>query len=241
MAEEVSARQLTFWGHIGVLRNYFLGGGILFVVFASLAFSYYDGVLIRFFLAPLHGEHLLFLSPLGPFLFKINIALYAAFAAAFPFWLGLVLHFVSPALKPGSRYMLIGFCVGSVLLGAGSIALAGFYFVPVTLHVLQSFAVPGTDSLLTAESYLSFFLLELAVVFLILQIPIVLSALSYARVINPNTLARYRRLAIVAIVTTLAIVTPTTDVVTLIVVSIPAILLWEVGIVVSRMIYNRKQ
>jgi sec-independent protein translocase protein TatC len=230
---------LSFWEHLGVLRNYILIGGAIFIGFAILSFSYFDDTLIHYLLKPLPERELLFLSPLGPFLFKIKISIYAALVVAFPVWLVLLLHFISPALSVPKRQTLALFALFAVLLGAASLAITYFYFVPTTLLVLQGFVVEGTRSMLTAESYLSFFMLELVVVFFVLQIPIIITALSYVGVVNPYLLGKNRRFAIIGIVTILAVITPTTDIMTLIIVSVPAILLWEVGIAVSKLVHNK--
>jgi sec-independent protein translocase protein TatC len=216
-----------------------LTGATLFISFAIFAFSFADELLIRLLVAPLHGETLLFLSPLGPFLFKIQIAIYTALVGAFPFWLGLLLLFVSPALSRSKRMVLSVFAGFAVLVGFASLSVTYLYFLPVTLSVLTGFAVEGTQLTLTAENYLSFCILELSVVFFVLQIPVVTTALSYARILNPNVLARNRRLAIIAITAALAILTPTTDGMTLVVVAVPAVALWEIGIAISKVVYNR--
>jgi len=240
MDDTTSIERASFWEHIGVLRTYILFGGFIFVAVAILSFFYFDNTIITLLLKPLHGQKLLFLSPLGPFLFQIKISFYAALLVAFPFWLGLFLRFIAPALSHSRKIALALFAIFSLLLGAGSLVLTYFYFIPVTLSVLQGFVVAGTESLLTAENYLSFCILELAVVFLVLQIPVITSALSYTRVLNPYILAQHHRFAILAIVTALAIVTPTTDAITLAVVSIPAIILWEIGLVISKILYTRE-
>jgi sec-independent protein translocase protein TatC len=239
MLEPTHKAHASFWEHVGVLRNYILMGGGLFIAIAILCFSYFDDTLITLLLAPLHGQSLLFLSPMGPFLFKIKIALYTALLVAFPFWLGLMLRFVSPALPKAKSWALTLFALFSLLLGAASLAITYFYFVPTTLKVLQSFAVAGTTSMLTADSYFNFCILMLAVVFVILQIPVVMAALSYIRLLNPHTLGRYRKFSTLGILVVLAVVTPTTDVMTLIIVTVPALLLWELGIVVSKGLYKK--
>ena len=229
-----------FWDHVGVLRNYLLAGAGIFVALAVAVFAFGADAIIHCLLKPLEGQTLLFLSPMGPFLFKIKIAVYAALLASFPVWLGLLLSFIAPALSAARVRALALFAACSTALGIGSLAFAYFYFIPVTLKVLQGFAVEGTTSMLTAESYLTFFLLELLVVFVVLQIPVVTVALSYIRLVNPYFLARQRRFAIIAIVALLAVVTPTTDVVTLLIVGVPAIALWEAGLLMSKAIYQRR-
>ncbi len=229
-----------FWDHVGVLRNYLLAGAGVFIALAIAIFAFGADALIQYLLRPLGGQTLLFLSPMGPFLFKIKISIYAALLVSFPLWLGLFLSFIAPALSRARVRALSLFAACSTALGLGSLAFAYFYFIPVTLKVLQGFAVEGTVSMLTAESYLTFFLLELLVVFVVLQIPVVTVALSYVRLVNPHFLARQRRIAVLAIITLLAIVTPTTDIVTLGIVAVPAVALWEIGLVVSKAIYPRR-
>ncbi len=239
MDETPALKESGFWEHVGVLRNYLLAGGLVFALASIFAFSYSNAFVISLLLKPLHGQTLIFLSPLGPFLFEIQIAIYTALIAVFPFWVILLFMFVAPALPASRRLALgvFGFC--SAALGGVSLIFTYFYFVPTSLSVLKGFAVPGTTLSLTAENYLSFYILELAVVFFIVQLPIIVVALSYVRVLNPHFLARNRRFYIVGLVILLAILTPTTDAITLIIVSVPAIVLVEIGILVSKMLYNR--
>ncbi len=92
--------------------------------------------------------------------------------------------------------------------------------------------------MLTAESYLSFCILMLAVVFLVLQIPVVMAALAHIGLLNPHAVARYRKFSTMGIIVMLAVVTPTTDIATLLMVCVPALLLWEIGLVVSKLLYR---
>jgi sec-independent protein translocase protein TatC len=241
MDDTAREEQAGFWDHVGVLRGYVLLGGCLYASVAGLSFFYGNDALIAILLKPMQGHTLLFLSPLGPFLFKIRISLYFALLVAFPFWLALIFRFVSPALPKGSRVVLSLFVVSSAALGAASLLVTYFYFLPTTLAVLQGFVVTNTQLLLTADSYLSFAVLELLVTFVILQIPVVIVALAYVGLLDPRVLAKHRKVVIVILVTLLAILTPTTDVVTLITVSIPAILLTEAGILIATLVYNRRK
>jgi sec-independent protein translocase protein TatC len=230
-----------FWEHVGVLRNYLLLGGFVFVVAAIAAFAFSNSVLIELLLQPLHGQELIFLSPLGPFLFEMKVAIYTAILVSFPFWLVFLYLFIAPALPKGRRIalLLFGFC--SIVLGAASLVFTYFYFVPTTLTVLRGFAVPGTVLSLTAENYLSFYILEMAIIFFIVQLPVIIVALSYVGILNPNILARNRRYVIVGLVILLAILTPTTDVITLAIVSVPAVILVEIGIFISKLLYTRRK
>ena len=109
----------------------------------------------------------------------------------------------------------------------------------MSLKVLAGFTVPGTTLLLTAESYLSFFLMQLMVSFVALEIPIVVIVLAYLRLLDPRILARKRKYVFLVLLIGFAILTPTTDVVTLLLVALPAFALCELGIALGKLVYTR--
>ncbi len=227
-----------FWGHIATLRNHLLIGGAVFIVVWGLIFTYGSRTLLYYLLLPLGGQQIVFLSPLGPFFFTIQVSLYAACAACLPLWLALVLNFLFPALSLQKRLVSVGFVIVSLLLSVASLLVSYLYLIPTTLKFLITFVVPQSSLLLSAESYIDFFLLEFIIVFVILQIPLIIVLLAYIRLLNPNVLVRQRRFLYIGMVTLLAILTPTTDAFTLVVVSVPAILIAEAGILIARRVYG---
>ena len=232
--------ELTFWEHVGSLRSHVLWGAFFFIGAAALVFAYASQRLIQLLIEPLHGQQLIFLSPLDPFFFTLRISIYMGIALSLPVWLGLLLHFVYPAL-PGRKLRIpIFFVLASLVLSLASIFVTYFYFVPVTFRFLNSFIIPGTSFMLSANSYLSFFLLELAVVFIILQLPLLLNVLAYTRLLNPHVLTRQRRLLYIGLLIVLAVVTPTTDALTLTLVFIPTVILVESGLVIAKRLYDNQ-
>ncbi len=229
------------WEHVSSLRNHLLLGGVVFIAAWIAIFSYGSEILLKWFLYPLSGQELVFLSPLGPFFFTIQISLYAAVALVFPLWLSLLLHFIFPALSLRKRIASIGFVGVSLFLSIASLLVAYFYLIPTTLTFLLNFVVPQTSLLLSADSYMSFFLLEFCIAFVILQIPVVITLLSYIGLLNPYVLVRQRRLLYIGLVILLAFLTPTTDMFTLLAVSVPAVLMAEAGIAVAKRLYTNPQ
>jgi sec-independent protein translocase protein TatC len=236
-ASNGSAR-LTFWEHVGELQKCLLWGASFFVAASIIIFAFASDTLIGYMLRPAPGG-LVFLSPLGPFLFKMKIACFGGLLVSLPLWLVLALRFVGSALKPPQRMFVYLVSLATFLLGVSAIALSYLYLVPVSLKVLAGFTVPGTTLLLTAESYLSFFLLQLMVSFVALEIPIVVIVLSYLRLLDPRILARKRKYVFLVLLIGFAILTPTTDVVTLLLVTLPAYVLCELGIALGKMVYTR--
>lgn len=232
--------KLPFWEHILVLQKYLVWGGAIFIACAALIFAYSDDIVARFLLKPLHGQHLVFLSPLGPLLFEMRIAFTGAFIVCFPIWLFLLLRFVGDVLSRQKQIVFLLVIVVATLLGLGSIFLSYTYLVPLSLAALAHFIVTGTSLMLTAESYLSFVLLSMTASFFILELPVVIIALSYLRVLNPHTLAKQRRPLFLGLLVFLAILTPTTDAATLLILSVPAMILSEVGLIFAKRLYTRE-
>lgn len=230
-----------FWGHVATLRNHLLLGGGVFIAAWGVIFAYGSATLLHYLLLPLDGQQIVFLSPLGPFFFTLKVSLYAACAACLPLWLGLALHFIFPALSPRRRLVSVGFVAASLLLTAVSLIVSYWYLIPTTFTFLVTFVVPQSSLLLSADSYIDFFLLEFTVALVILQIPLVIVLLAYVRLFNPNILVKRRRFLYVGMVALLAVLTPTTDAFTLTVVSVPAIAIAEVGIWIARRIYGNPQ
>ena len=157
-----------------------------------------------------------------------------------PVWIGLLFHFAAPAMQKRSRIVSIAFVASAGMLAAASVVITYFYLVPTTLAVLLNVPVQGTSVVLTADSYLDFFFLEATVAFVVLQIPLIINALAYLRLLNPRAIQGKRSVIYIVLLIALAILTPTTDVVSLMVAFVPAVLLTEGGLAVARVIHDRR-
>lgn len=236
--EQETIEQLTFWEHFNVLRRYIIIGGIVFFVCAIVLFAYADSIITRYLLAPLHGQPLVFLTPTGPFFFEIHIAFVGAAVVSFPLWLFLASRFAGSALPQRKRRRFLWFVFAASAIGAGSIVLSLRYLVPVSFGAFSHYLVPGTAFMLTADGYVSFVFLVTTVCFVVVELPVVIVALAYVRVVNPYWLAGHRRYLYVGVLIGLGIITPTTDVITLLAVTVPALLLTELGLLIARTVYN---
>jgi sec-independent protein translocase protein TatC len=230
----------TFWEHIISLRNHLLAGAVVFIGIAFIAFSFFTNRLIHLLLVPLHGQPLVFLTVLGPFLFQMKVSFLVALIVSIPVWVALLFHFVAPAMPARGYRATIAFTLAAAVLAVLSVLLSYFYLVPATLKFLLSLPVEGTSVVLTADSYISFFCMELSLVLLILQLPLIISALAYLGLFNPNVIKGKRSIVYIVLLIVLAIVTPTTDVVSLMFVFIPSAVLLEGGLFIAGVIHSRR-
>ena len=231
---------LTFWEHFGVLRSYILIGGTFFFACAIILFSYAREILAAYLLRPLQGQGLVFLSPTGPFFFEIRISFLAATVVSFPLWLFLLSRVAGEALPRNKRRRFLWFVIVAAMMGAASLVVSDLYLVPTSFRAFSSFLVPGTSLMLTADSYVSFFFLVTTVCFVVVELPVVIVGLAYVRLVNPYWLARHRRYLYLGLLILLGLITPTTDAITLLAVTVPALLLSELGLVLARLVYNAR-
>lgn len=241
MSSEETIEHLTFWEHFGVLRRYILIGGTFFVLCSIILFAYANTILTYYLLAPLHGQPLVFLTPTGPFFFEIHIAFVGAAAVSFPLWLFLASRFGGAALPRRKRRRFLWFVFAVAVMGAASIILSLRYLVPASFGAFSHYLVPGTAFMLTADGYVKFVFLVTTVCFVVVELPVVIVALAYARIVDPYWLARHRRYLYVGLLILLGIILPTTDVMTLVAVTVPALLFTEAGLFAAKRVYVKKE
>jgi sec-independent protein translocase protein TatC len=200
----------------------------------------YGATTTHYLLAPLHGQHLVFLSPMGPFLFEIHIAFVGGLIISFPLWLFLLSQFAGEALPIRKRRRFLWFVLIAAAMGAISLFVSYQYLVPTSFQAFSHFIVPGTSLMLTADSYIQFFFLVTTVCFIVVELPVVILALAYVGLINPYWLASHRRYLYLGVLILLGFITPTTDIVTLLAVTILALILTELGLSLARVIYTKE-
>ena len=240
----VNDTELSFWEHLDVLRGAILRIAVVVVIMAIIMFCLRD-TLFAIVLAPCSSDfvtfrlmgteafHLQLINTLltEQFYVHIKVSLYAALLLSSPYILFEVFRFVVPALYERERHYatrVVGaayvmFCLGTLL--------NYFLVFPFTLHFLGTYQV-STDinNLLTLQSYIDTFICMSLMIGTVFELPIVCWLLGVLGVLNRSTMRRYRRHAIVAILLVAAIITPTTDAMTLFVVSLPIWMLYEISV-----------
>ena len=178
------------------------------------------------------GCELLVLDPLEPFSVRLTVAGYGGLTLAIPVILWQVWRFVQPGLYPRERRHAAAFTVIGALLFALGAGLA-YWSIPRALKFL---ATIGGEDLVTGFSpakYLSFVIKMMAAFGIGFEFPILLVFLQFTGIIHYRQLIRWRRFAIVGIVALVAVITPSGDPFTLMVLSVPMYLFYEAAIVVG--------
>ena len=240
--------ELTFWEHLDVLR-----GSIIRMLVAAgaagvAAFVLKDW-LFAVVLAPSGSDfvtyRLLGVEPFKielvntglteQFMIHMKVALAAGVLMASPYILYLLFRFVSPALYDNERRCSVRLTLAAYVMFMLGVAVNYFVVFPLTVRFLGTYQV-STDvhNLLTISSYVDTLAMMSIVFGIVFEIPVVSWLLARFGLLKSAWMGRYRRHALVAIVAVAAVITPTSDVFTLTLVSLPIWLLYEASVLIVK-------
>ncbi len=231
---------LDFWDHVRELRVHLIAAASCFALALAVALALLRP-LIAWLAGPLAPDALVFLSPLGPFAFQMRVATLGALLASLGPWGVLLVSFVAPALSASARRATWAMLLAAWALAALALAATQAWVMPWSLVVLRAQAIPGAQLLLTGDAYLDLFMLETLFITLLLELPLILAVLSVWGLVDPRRLARHRPPLYLLLLVAVAVITPTTDVVSLLLAMIPATLSLEIGLLAMWLIHSRRR
>ena len=229
---ETPEKEMTFIGHLEELRKRIIIVLIVFAVAFIPAYIYHSKIL-EFITAPLVNKKLVFLEVTEPFLVNVKLAFFAAAAVAIPILVYQILVFIKPALSGKIRKNLGVLTIVFFTLFAGGVAFSYKLMVPVAVRWLLGQGA-GLTQILSVNKYVSFigwFLLGAGVIF---EMPLILLFLIKADIITVAQLRRQWRVVYIVILLACAIITPDWSPVTMGVLAVPMILLYELALLFAR-------
>ena len=168
--------------------------------------------------------------------FMTHLSASAALGAlvASPYVLYRLFLFVSPALYERERRYAVPMLTAMYLLFVAGVLLSYFLLFPIAFRFLATYQVAAeVRNVITLDSYISTFTSLTLLMGLVFQLPVAAFVLARLGLLSSALLARYRRHAVVLIMLVAAVITPP-DVFTLVLVSVPLCLLYEVCILIAR-------
>ena len=240
--------QLTFWEHLDVLRGSIIRMLAAAVAAGVVAFVLKDR-LFGIVLAPADGAfvtyrllgiepftiHLINTGLAEQFMIHMKVAFVAGVLMASPYILYVLFRFISPALYDNERRYSVRLTVAAYVMFIVGLLVNYFVIFPLTVRFLGTYQVSGAvDNMLTISSYVDTLAMMSIVFGIVFEIPVISWLLARFGLLKAKWMSRYRRHAIVAIVVVAAVITPTSDVFTLLIVSLPIWLLYEVSVVIVR-------
>ncbi len=231
---------MGLFDHIKEMRQRLFRAVIAWIVTTLLSSMFADS-LVAYLVSPLKGGNVIVLSPTEAPIIYFKIALAAGFGLALPLILYQIYGFIAPGLFPNEKTIIL-YSVPAVFL----FFIAGALFtlevlIPVSMPVLMGFLGEVVQPTYSLENYLGFVTTLTLWMGLLFQTPLAIYIIARFGLVTTEQLAKARRIVWFIAAIFAAIVTPTTDPVTLLLVTGPFILLYELGILLSRLAKKQRK
>jgi len=178
--------------------------------------------------------------PTDAFFVTLKLAVVIGLVLAAPVVVGQVWGFLSPALYEHEKRYITPFMIGAVGLFLAGVLMAYLWVLPVALRILLTrFQADYLEYIITATDYFGF-ATQLIVAFgLMFEVPVLMVFLSAIGIVDPATFAKHRPYALVVASVMAAMLTPP-DIMSMMMLMMPVMLLYEVGILIGRLVWKRR-
>jgi sec-independent protein translocase protein TatC len=233
-------QSMGLFEHIKELRQRLFRAVISWIL-ATLLASAFAEVIVEWLVQPLEGGSVIVLSPTEAPIIYFKIALATGFGLALPYILFQVYGFVAPGLYPNERsVVLLGIPAVFIFFVLGALFTLQV-LIPISMPVLMGFLGEVVEPTYSLENYLSFVTTLVIWMGLLFQTPLVIYIISRFGFVTPDQLKKARRIVWFLAAIFAAVVTPTTDPVTLLLVTGPFITLYELGIILARFAVKQRE
>ncbi len=238
-------REMSLIEHLSELRDRLLRA-IAAVFIAFLPFGYYANDVFAFVSEPFRslfpgGEAMMIATdPTSPVFTPFKLAFVAGALAAMPYVLYQAWSFIAPGMYRHERRFALPLLVSSVVLFYVGVAFAYYVVCPVIFAFIASTTPEGVKMMPDIMRYLDFVLAMMFAFGLAFEIPVATVLLVWAGITTPQSLADKRPYLIVGCFVVGAVLTPP-DVVSQTLLALPMWLLFEAGILASRILTDRRE
>ncbi|MDE6489982.1 MAG: twin-arginine translocase subunit TatC [Muribaculaceae bacterium] len=255
-ADKQEMREMSFWEHLDTLRSVILRAAAVILTIGIALFNFMPWIFDNIILAPCHGDFPLYrfidiltdkmswiqatqmsenfelqlinIQLASQFFIHMSASCWLALVLSFPIIIYLLWGFIKPGLYASERRGAVkAFIFGNAMFVAG-IAVGYFVIFPITVRFLAGYQLsPTIPNTISIDSYMDTFISLILIMGLTFELPLLAWMLGRAGVLHRQFFTRYRRHAIVALLILAAIITPTGDPFTLMLVFAPIYMLWE--------------
>ena len=260
--------QMSFLDHLEELRWHLIRSVVSIIIVGSLAFLFKDFIFDTLLFGPKNINFITYrwfcnISEIlgqgnsfciqempfriqsrtmaGQFSAHLWTSILAGFIVSFPYVLYELWKFISPGLNNYERKNARGFILIASLLFFTGVLFGYFIITPLSINFLGNYSV--SDEVFNdfdLASYISLLRASVLASGLIFELPIVIYFFTKIGIVTPNFLKSNRKFALVILLSLSAIITPP-DIASQIIVCIPLLILYEVSIFISRIVYSKQE
>ena len=233
----------TLISHLIELRQRLLKS-VVAVLIAFVPCAIYANDLFTLVATPLiekmpQGASLIATSLVAPFMAPFKLALFVSLFAAMPYVLYQAWAFVAPGLYKREKRFAVPLVVSSIVLFYGGVAFAYFVVFPLMFAFLTTTAPTGVQVMTDMTNYLDFVLLLFFAFGIAFEVPVAVVLLAATGLVRIETMTKNRGYVILGIFIIAAFLTPP-DALSQTFMAGPMYLLYELGIILSRILLKEK-
>ncbi|MDP3294082.1 MAG: twin-arginine translocase subunit TatC [Nevskia sp.] len=237
MSEPELTPEQPLLAHLMELRTCVVRAMFGFII-VLLPLLFFAGKLYHFLAKPMMkllpaGSSMIATEVAAPFLTPFKLAAVVAFALALPWILYQIWIFVAPGLYRNERRLVLPMLASSTLLFYAGVAFAYYLVLPTVFKFFVSSAPEGVAVMTDVSKYLDFVLKLFLAFGFVFEMPVAIVLMVLTGFVTPAQLAAKRDYVLVGVFIAAAVLTPP-DVLSQIMLAVPAYLLYELGILVSR-------
>ena len=236
---ETELKKASFIDHLEELRKRILYSLFFIVLFSGAGFIFARKVL-NFIVQRVQVETAYFFNPTEAFTAQIMVAIFLGVFLSFPFILYQTWMFIGPGLTAKEQKVSLGYLGSGIILFLIGNTFAYFVLIPFGLKFLLTFGTEHLKPIMNISGILNFVFWCLLGSGLLFQLPLLVFFLVKLGIVQLSTITKHRAEAIIAILIVCAIITPTVDMFTLLIIGIPLILLFELSILIARISQRKK-
>jgi sec-independent protein translocase protein TatC len=236
-SEEGSEGEMTFLEHLEELRWRIIYSLIGLALGTLICWIFVDFLVNDVLLLPAKhaGIKLQNLKPFGQLMLFFEVAMVGGAIISLPNIFYQLWKFISPALKENEKKYISSIVAFSTLCFLLGVAFAYFVMLPLSLKFAAQFGTAQIENIFAIDEYMSIIISIMLGSGLVFELPMVSFFLSKLGILKPDFMKKYRRHAIVIIFIAAAFLSPGTDPVSMIVLAVPLIVLYEVSIIISKL------
>ncbi|MCK5577751.1 MAG: twin-arginine translocase subunit TatC [Dehalococcoidales bacterium] len=225
--------------HLREMRDRLVRSVIVVAITTGLAFVFAPQI-FEILKAPAQDANLVYIE-LTEFIstfFKVSLA--AGIIAAMPFLVYQLFGFVAPALTSKEKGYIYRILPAVTIMFFIGVAFAYYVALPPALSFLFNFGSGIAESQIRIENYISVVIRLILLVGLVFETPIIIMLMARLGLVTPQWLAKRRKLWIILAFVIAAIITPTFDPINQMIIAFPLIILLELSIWLSRLVYKKR-
>lgn len=233
---------MSFMDHLEELRVRLIRTLIILVVSFSVCYHFAADI-SEFLLIPLReaigvSGKVVYTGIFDKVMAELQIAFWACVFFASPFWFREVWLFIKPGLYDKEIKAIRPFIVVGFLLFLAGVAFGYYVVFPFTFSTVASLGVQNVEAMLNVQDYLLLASKMLVGMGLLFQLPNVMLILGFMGLVTKYSLRSWRRYTAVLFAIGAAILTPSTDVMSMMIVWVPMMILYELGIIAVALIVH---